>query len=232
MSYTRYDPYSMTIELVGEKEITEALKGLEKKTPAVIKNAVNTTAQKGRKLMVKRAKARYAVNAAGKRHLDDLQLRKKATVNDIGAELHIGGPGKRSGMKNDLGYFQTNPSRPYMGREVQNAPKVFKARVLRSSSMSALTEKGNRSKGFLVRFKSGHVGMVQRVKNTRGPKFTVRGFARWEPNEKLVTMGSPSAVAMHRTVWQEVQPDVRDMLEENLEKAIAQTLARAAAKGK
>ena len=36
----------------------------------------------------------------------------------------------------------------------------MKARVLKASSMAALTGNANMSKGFLVQFKSGHIGMV------------------------------------------------------------------------
>jgi hypothetical protein len=235
MSYTKYNADNMTIELIGESEIAAALGDLKKKTPAVIKSAVNSTARDGRKLMVKQAKAKYAVNAVGRKHLDQLKLRKKAKVTDLGAELGIGGPSQRSGMKNDLGYFKDSPSRAFMGLAVYQAPKFFKAKVLKKSSMKKLTGKGNLSKGFLLTFSSGHVGMVQRVigsssKNT----ITNRGKPRWANSvgnvEKVRTMGSPSAVAMHKTVWGDVEPDVEEMLDRRLKESVQKTIARAAAR--
>lgn len=48
--------------------------------------------------------------------------------------------------------------------------------------------------------------------------------------EKLQTMGSPSAAAMHHVIWEQVEPDVQDTLEKKLEASIQKTLARAAAK--
>lgn len=237
MSFTRYNADDFTIELIGEKDIAKALGDLEKKTPLVIRNAVNQTAKDARKVMIQEAKRRYAVNAAGRRRLNDLNIRKRARVSDLGAELHIGGPGQKNAMKNDLGYFKTIPSRPYMGQDVMNAPSHFRAKVLKGGDMKTLTGKGNLSKGFLVKFSSGHVGMVQRIiGSSGGPEKTQSGAPRWKNSqgnvEKIVTMGSPSAAAMHHVVWLEVEPDVQKTLEEKLEASIQRTLDRAARGGK
>lgn len=86
--------------------------------------------------------------------------RKKASNSSLSAELRI------ASYRNDLGYFQTRPNRPFMGHDVAQAPEYFTARVLKTSPMKPLTGKGRLSKGFLVEFKSGHVGMVQRIVGT------------------------------------------------------------------
>lgn len=158
MSKVIYDQGTMTITLEGMEDVDRALGDLKSKTPAAAKVAINATARQARKLMIAQAKARYAVNTAGARHLKDLTQRKKATNTSLSAELYI------AKMRNDLGYFQHRPTESFTGREVmRRAPQHVKARVLKSSSIQALTgEKGNLSKGFLVEFKSGHVGMVQR----------------------------------------------------------------------
>ena len=157
MSRVTYDAGTMTITVDGLEDVERALGDLKKKTPAAAKVAINATARQARKLMVAQAKARYAVNAAGRRHLKDLVQRKKATNTSLSAELHI------EKMRNDLGYFQHRPTESFKGRDVlRRAPAHVKARVLKSSAMTALTGDGaNLSKGFLVEFKSGHVGMVQ-----------------------------------------------------------------------
>lgn len=159
MSRVTYDAGTMTITVDGLEDVERALGDLKKKTPAAAKVAINATARQARKLMVAQAKARYAVNAAGRRHLKDLVQRKKATNTSLSAELHI------EKMRNDLGYFQHRPTESFKGRDVlRRAPAHVKARVLKSSAMAALTGDGaNLSKGFLVEFKSGHVGMVQRA---------------------------------------------------------------------
>lgn len=175
MSYTRYNADDLTIELVGEKEVAKALGSIPQKAPLVIRNAVNETAKDARKVMIQEAKKRYALNSKGRRHLNDLQIRQKARVSDLGAELHIGGPSQKKQMRNDLGYFKTVPNRPYMGVDVANAPAVFRGKVLKNGSMKKLTGQGNLSKGFLVKFTNSttadanHIGMVQRIVFKRRP---------------------------------------------------------------
>lgn len=236
MSYTRYNASDLSIELIGEKDVARALGNCGKKAPLVIRNAVNETAKDARKVMIREAKKRYAVNGAGRRHLNDLKIRKRAKASDLGAELHIGGPGQKDAMKNDLGYFKTIPSRPYVGQDVANAPDLFKAKVLKNSGMKPLPGQGNLSKGFLVEFASGHVGMVQRVIGSSSHNTVTKksGAPRWRNKdgnvETLQTMGSPSAAAMHHVIWEQVEPDVQDTLEKKLEASIQKTLARAAAK--
>ena len=163
-------------------------------------------------------------------------------MSDLGAELHIGGPSQKKQMRNDLGYFKTIPNRPYMGVDVANAPAYFRGKVLKSGSMKQLTGQGKLSKGFLVKFTNGttddknHVGMVQRIiGSSGGPEKTRTGAPRWRNAqgnvEKIVTMGSPSAAAMHHVIWRQVEPQVQDTLEKKLEASIQKTLARAAKKG-
>lgn len=199
---------NVTIEIDGLDTVARALGNLQGRSPAAVKVAVNQTARQARKLMIAAAKARYTVNAAGQRHLNDLKQKKKANNSSLMATLFI------SKMRNDLGYFENDPTQAYTGGDVfRHSTSFYKARVLASSSLKPLPGKGNLSKGFLMEFKSGHVGMVQRVigsssKNTE----TARGRPRWQNEhgqvEKIQTMGAPSATAMHAQVWPEVRDDV------------------------
>mgnify|MGYP001521688596 CR=1 FL=1 len=218
MSNVRYNAGTMTIEVDGLDDVSAVLGDLRKKTPAVAKVAINATARQARKLMIAEAKARYAVNSAGKRHLSDLVQRKKASNSSLSAELRI------ASYRNDLGYFQTRPNRPFVGHDVAQAPEYFTARVLKTSPMKALTGKGRLSKGFLVEFKSGHVGMVQRIVGTGRFHYTVRSGAP-STSDKMQTMGSPSAAAMHSTIWPEVEPEVELFLAAKLTERAEQVLA-------
>lgn len=85
MSNVRYNAGTMTIEVDGLDDVSAVLGDLRKKTPAVAKVAINATARQARKLMIAEAKARYAVNSAGKRHLSDLVQRKKASNSSLSA---------------------------------------------------------------------------------------------------------------------------------------------------
>ena len=156
MSNVSYDAGNMVITVAGLDDVAEALGDLKRKTPAATKVAINATAREARKLMIAKAKARYAVNEAGRRHLKDLVQRKKATNKSLSAEIHI------AKMRNDLGYFRTSPPYPthYTGDRWVEGPDVWKGKVLKSGSMKPLPGSGNLGKAFLAEFKSGHVGMV------------------------------------------------------------------------
>ena len=106
MSNVTYNRGNLTITLEGLDTVEKALGDLRQKTPAAAKVAINATAREARKLMIAKAKARYAVNTAGRRHLKDLVQRKKATNRSLLAELRI------ESFRNDLGYFQTSPPVP------------------------------------------------------------------------------------------------------------------------
>lgn len=234
MSKVTYDAGNLTIGLEGLDDVAAALGNLRKKTPAAAKVAINTTARQARQLMIARARARYAVNAAGQRHLKDLKMTGKghpATNSNLEAVLYI------SKMRNDLGYFQHRPTQTFTGLDVLRfAPSVVKARVLKESNMEPLTGTAHLSKGFLVEFRSGHVGMVQRVIGSSSSNTVTQksGAPRWRNAagnvEKLQTMGSPSATAMHNVVWPYVEPEVEDLLHTNLQAQVERIIAREAAK--
>ncbi|MBO6267588.1 MAG: hypothetical protein J6N19_00420 [Clostridium sp.] len=227
-----YQGSNIVIGVEGINEVERILGNLKSKTPAVAKVAVNSTARYTRREMIKHAKARYAVNAAGAQHLNDLKKTKSASNKDISAELYI------ASMRNDLSYFQIQPETYYIGGNVANAPEYFKGKVLKSSAMKALTGAGNLSKGFLLPFKSGHVGMVQRVigSNSENRETFRSKVPRWTTRdgrvEKLMTMGSPSATAMHNTIWPEVKPGAEDYLMDALITRAYRVLELAQAKGR
>ena len=163
--------------------------------------------------------------------IEDLRQRQKATNRRPAAILAImkNDPGA---FRADLGYFRTSPTKPYMGPSVRNAPPFFQAHVLKGSPMIDLGGTSAKSKGFLVKFKSGHVGMVQRQLGVPTDKdYTESGKKRWKPNEKLATLSSPSGSAMHHTVWEMQEQTVEQMLQQNTERRVRQLIANAKRKG-
>jgi len=95
--------------------------------------------------------------------------------------------------------------------------------------------KGNKAKAFLAKFKSGHVGMVQRVigsssKHTETESGAPRWKNRWGKVEKLVTVPAVSGSAMLGQVWPEVQDDVELYLMARIQDRVDWILARAKAK--
>ncbi len=227
---TSYDASDLTVS-IDDAEVTRALGVLGDKTPAALKVAVNTTARQTRKLLLTEVKNRYDLNTAGKRMIEDLRQRQKATNRRPAAILAImkNDPGA---FRADLGYFRTSPTKPFMGPSVRNAPPVFQAHVLKGSPMIGLGGTSEKSKGFLVQFKSKHIGMVQRRLGVPADKdYTESGKKRWKPNEELVTMSSLSGSAMHHTVWEMQESTVEQMLQDNTERRVRQLIANAKRKG-
>lgn len=231
MSMTWYDAGTTTIG-VNAEEVSDRLGELRRKTPAVIKVAVNATARETRKEMLRRVMKRYALTAKGKERAKGLKQRKKATNANPAAELYIGG---QNGMRADLAYFQHRVTVPHPGMSWQTGPTVFKARVLRSGGLHDLTGGGAYSKGFLAEFKSGHVGMIQRHIGAASSETTTKsGARRWRSKSGIVertqTYGSPSGTAQHHTVWEkeDVHLYAERTLNERLEKQIAKVMAKAA----
>lgn len=215
----------ITIEAPDIREVERALGGLKDKAPRVLKYAANATARDVRREMIRHAEQRYELKPAGKRRLRQLKQRTKATDANAVAVLGV------KSLAGDLGYFKNIPNRVFTGTDVANAPEVVKARVLRGGSTYEMTAVGNKSKGFLLEFESGHIGMVQRNKSKRsGNTETRRGNPRWEPRHVLVTRTAPSETAMHTKVWPEVEDYAQARLRERVDMRTAQILAQAARK--
>lgn len=238
--FTWYDAGTTTIG-VNAEEVSQRLGELRRKTPAVIKAAVNATARETRKEMLRRVLKRYALTAKGKERAKGLKQKVKATNANPAAVLWIGGI---NGARADLAYFQHRVTVPHPGLSWQTGPAVFKARVLRSGGLHDLGEGpierngmtlGQGSKGFLAEFKSGHVGMIRRhIGAANGETTTKSGARRWRSKsgivEKTQTYGSPSGTAQHHTVWEkeDVHVYAENTLNDRLEKQIAKVMARAA----
>ena len=236
MSRITYSGRNMTIAVDGLDDVARALGSLRSKTPAVTKVAINTTARETRKLMIARAKARYAVNAAGQRHLNDLKQTKPATNTRLQTDLHI------SKMRSDMGYFEHSPTQAFTGGAAKaRAGTFYTGHILRETAMVKLSgghapNVGTVSKGFLVEFHNdngnNHIGMAQRIIGSHsGNTTTRRGARRWVNAEgsveKLRTMPAVSATAMLNTIWPSVEPEAEVMLSENLARRVEQVLENA-----
>lgn len=224
---------------VDAEEVAERLGELRNKTPAVIKVAANYTARETRKEMLRRALKRYAVTAKGKEKLQGLKQAINATNASPAAVLKIGG---KFGRLSDFSYFRHRPKKEYPGTSWQNGPDAFKGQVLKEGGMKPLTGQGTYAKGFLAKFESGHLGMIQRQLGAESKRMlTANGYQRWRSArtanpegivEKTRTYEAPSGTAMHRVTWfkEEANLYAQETLQDKLESQIEKVLARAAAK--
>ena len=222
MSNVRYDPKQLSLT-VDDQGVARALGKLAGKTPAVMKVAINRTARQARKDIIREAEARYALTAKGKAKLRRLQQRRKATNTNLVAELRQ----DDKGLPLDYAYFDHTPTVVRKGMDaVRNSPKYHAARVLKRENRKPLEAGYGRSKGFLVEFKSGHVGMVQRRLGVRSASTkTARGYPRWRSKSGIVehieTMSRPGGSSMGRAVWLR---GVDQTAAENLERFVTQRI--------
>ena len=79
--------YDVQVPNIGEVE--RALGDMRDKAPRAMKNAVNQTATRAKNMMIRQARLRYAVNSAGRRHLNALKVRNRATTQNPTAEIFI-----------------------------------------------------------------------------------------------------------------------------------------------
>lgn len=236
MSRVTYDAGAYTLT-VDDTDVARKLGALKSKTRAVLKVAINRTARQARKDEIAEATNRYALTARGKEKLKHLTMRKKATNNNLTAELRQ----DDKGLPLDLSYFQHSPQEAIMGWAARRGPKHFKARVLRGSSMHDLTAGDGKSKGFLVRIanpRAGntHLAMVQRqIGSESSATQTRRGLPRWKNPagkvEKLPTMSRVGASGMGRAVWEQgVDQRTAQNLEAFVEQRISQVIDKAKAR--
>ena len=92
MNRVIYDGDQMLLT-VDDEGVTQALGALARKTPAVLKVAINRTARETRKDLIAGAEQRYALTTRGKARLRLLKLRKSATNNSLSALLRQGDEG-------------------------------------------------------------------------------------------------------------------------------------------
>lgn len=120
---TSYDASSTTLS-IDDEQVARALGVLADKTPAALKVAINTTARQTRKLMLQEVKERYDLNAAGKRMIEDLRQRQKATNRrPAGNPCHYEKRPRR--IPGRPGLFQNQPHKTLYGSICPQCAAIF-----------------------------------------------------------------------------------------------------------
>ena len=190
------------IDVEGELEkIIQRLNRLPDQiaAPNILKNAINSTARKVRKQLVKDAKGEYAVKNT-KALKDESQGGPKvltATTANMSAAIQSRGP------MQDIMAFMTRPN---------TKTGAAAAKVLASGGMKPL-EMGD-LKAFVTKFASGHVAIVQR-----------KGAERL-PVKKLLSPAVPFMLG-NETVRGQAEALAYETLQAEIDKRIAKVLGKA-----
>lgn len=135
------------------KKITEQLDGVWYKAPSILKDAANATGKYAMKQMKKASEKRYDYRDEDTRLAAHLK-RKSASYANPYSMISI------TGKMNAITKFHVNPMTLAHGR---SRPGVYASHVLNGKSNRAIKEGNGKSKGFVVKFSSGHLALVRRV---------------------------------------------------------------------
>lgn len=189
---------NITIE-VGEIT-TRAIKGilgnLERKTPSVLKNAINMTARRTRKELIKGAREKYTLRSSKRK--EGLVLRS-ASASNLVATFTV------RGKMHQLIYFQTRHN---------SKKRATRARVRKDRSLKELVSSTG-GKAFIATMKNGsennHDAVVQRQTKNRYP---------------LLTFAGPSTPEMigSKEVYGKIAPNIRKELVRNINRQIQRVM--------
>ena len=177
------------------------------KSKYILRAAINQSAKDVEKRMVKDAAKRYALNKGGQAAYKKINKIKKATVGDLAAIITA------SGSPLEMLDYKVNNRTYYPGG--RGAPKQIKGRVLKQSRYKPLAAAPG-YKAFIVKYKSGHLAVAERVPGTR-----MRGSSK----EAVRSLYSISLSKSEEVVFKKnIDADVYDILAKNIQEQIARFL--------
>ena len=190
------------IDVEGDLEkIVQQLKTLPDQiaAPNILKNALNTTARKVRKQLVKDAKGEYAIKDTSALKDESKGGPKVLTASTANMSAAI----RSRGPMQDIMAFMTRPN---------TKTGAAAAQVLKSGSMKPLEMDG--LKAFVTRFASGHTAIVQR-----------KGAGRL-PVKKLLSPAVPFMLG-NETVREKAEALAYEILQDEIDKRIRKVLGNA-----
>lgn len=197
------------VEMQDLTKIEAALGMTRDKSKIVLRSAINNAAKQIEKNMVKETKGRYIF----KKDIKSANSIKKATARNIQAVITA------RGRPNELYDFQVKPPTYYPGSK--GAPEWIMARGKNESEFARIAARpdasGDKYKGFVVKYHSGHLALAERVPGKR-----MRSNPKKEAIESLYSLATPK---MEEVVYtDEIHEDVMDILEKSIETQIYKSM--------
>lgn len=208
------------IDVEGELEkIVQQLKTIPDQiaAPNILKNALNATARKVRKQLVKDAKGEYAIKDTSALKDESKGAPKVLTASTANMSAVI----RSRGPMQDIMAFMTRPN---------TKTGAAAAQVLKSGSMKPLEMDG--LKAFITRFASGHVAIMQRDSSATysvGRAARASKYGADADMTKIKKLLSPAVPFMlgNETVRSKAEALAYEILEAEIDKRIQKVLDRA-----
>ena len=199
------------VDMQDLTEIESALGMMKDKSKMVLRTAINNTAKQTVVLLADEANKEYYIS---KSKVKKTISTKKATVGKLEAFVISSEP------VNELYDFKVNPRTYIRGGGV---PGGYKGNVRRDKSASKLVLKpgagGDQYKAFVVRYKSGHMTVGQRVPGKRMKSNSKKEFVK-----TLLSPSTPNILGYEQGVYGVVEPQMYDMLQQNIQTQIQRYL--------
>ena len=199
------------VEMQDLTRIESALGMMKDKSKLVLRAAINNTAKQTVVLLTDEANREYYMP---KSKVKKTLSTKKATVGNLEAIVTSAEP------VNELYDFKVNPRTYIRGGGV---PSGYKGNVRRDKAASKLVLKpgasGDKYRAFVVKYKSGHVTVGQRVPGKRMKSNPSKEFVK-----TLLSPSTPNMLGYEQGVFGVVQPKMYDMLQQNIQTQIQRFL--------
>lgn len=193
------------VEMEDLTQIEAALGMARDKSRMVLRAAINNSAKEIEKRMVDDTKRRYALKG-GKAKLREANKIHKATVAKLEAVIEA------KGGALDLVDYQVSPPTYFPGSK--GAPSWIKARVRKDNHLERMARRrgasGDKYKGFVVRYKSGHIAFAERV-----PGKAMKGNPAKEAIESLYSLAKPKAEEI--AYMEYIHEDVNNILMKHIQ---------------
>lgn len=201
-------------------EVERMLGDMKKKAPGTLRNAVNATARKMRTQLHQQAKKVYVTKEYN--YKNEMEIRK-ASTSTLTARI------RTSGERTALSKHKVSPERLAHGK---GRPKQYKAKVLRQSTLTVMQD--GDLKSFLVRFKSGHLALVQRNPKEEydNPDERIKQYGLGADLSRIVEKRTLSIAEMlgSSKVYGVVEPEMGDLLQTEIERFVGNAIKKGAKK--
>lgn len=200
------------VDMGSLTQIEAALGAHKDKTKQVLKTAINDTAKQTMQLLINTAAQKYAIR--DKQAIKKTMTLEKAKVSKLVATI------TSKGRVNELYNFRVNPNVYVRGGGV---PGGYKGQVVKAGRGKKLTLKpgasGDQYRAFIVRYKSGHMTVGQRVPGKR-----MKSNRRKEFVKSLLSPSMPKMLGGDNGVYNIINPQIYTMLQTNIQKQILRYL--------
>lgn len=210
-----------------EERIRNVLNALGTEGDRALKNAINQTARKVRKDMVKHAAEKYDYEKK-ESLLEEAKFNsaKKAAFGGTAAVISA------KGEATEVGQFDVDDMQVHKGKD---KPASIKGKVFSQRGMKELKTKD--AKAFVAQFKSGHIAVVVREKLSLGQKIAGyhKGYDYKYATYRLKKLLSPSVPQMlgNKEAMNEIiEPEIQDLLVKNLERQMKMIMKQKTKTGK